>query len=78
MPNVNGPNRVISGGAGPSPTRQVKLNKRTLTPRTVRLSFVQKLRIVLKNSLTRLLEAIFEPRPYARQLCVALLGGRTN
>ena len=34
--------RVISGGAGPSPTRQVKLNKRTLTRRTARLSFVQK------------------------------------
>jgi hypothetical protein len=34
--------RVISGGAGPSPTRQIKLNKRTLTPRTARLSFVQK------------------------------------
>jgi len=46
---------VISGGTGPSPTRQVKLNKRTLTPRTARLSFVQKLRekrtagIALKN-----------------------------
>jgi hypothetical protein len=25
---------VISGGAGPSPTRQVKLNERTLTTRT--------------------------------------------
>ena len=30
--------RVISGGAGRSPTRQVKLNKRTLTPRAARLS----------------------------------------
>ena len=30
---------VICGGARPSPTRQVKLNKRTFSPRTARLSF---------------------------------------
>ncbi len=33
---------TIYGDAGPSAARQVKLNKRTLTPRTARLSFVQK------------------------------------
>jgi hypothetical protein len=47
MSGVSGrlPLRVISGGAGPSPTRHVKLNKRTLTPRNARLSFVQKSRL---------------------------------
>ena len=38
------PEWVISGGAGRSATRQVKLNKRTLTARSAQLSFVQKLR----------------------------------
>jgi hypothetical protein len=31
----------MGGGSGPSPTRQVKLNKRTLTPGTARLSFAE-------------------------------------
>ncbi len=49
IPQSKGPDWVISGGAGPSPTRQVKLNKRTLTPRTARLFFVQKSRIMKEN-----------------------------
>ena len=36
--------RVICGGAVPAAPRQVNLNKRTLTSRTARLSFVQKSR----------------------------------
>jgi hypothetical protein len=41
-----GPEWVISGGAGRSATRQVKLKKRTLTARSAQLSFVQKLRLM--------------------------------
>ena len=47
---------VISGGAGASPTRQVKLNKRTLAPRTARLSFVQKSRF-LHSDIARFTDA---------------------
>jgi hypothetical protein len=44
-----GPDWVISGGAGRSATRQVKLNKRTLTARSAQLSFVQKLTISVRR-----------------------------
>ena len=40
------PVRVIYGGAGPAATRQVKLDKRTLTPRTARLSSCPEVKIL--------------------------------